>query len=257
MKNIRKIFCVFLALLTLCGSFVTVNAAPGTDLTLTVSADKTSVSQGNTVTFTLLVTDIKSAGGLVSLDVPFNFDANVFDYVGATPIYPEEWAYPDNFSYSTAEDGFIMLRILNNPISADTDPADEKGCVADGKMGFKVTLRAKKDCALGSTTVTTNGDGVFKEVSGTTVKDGKYVAVFGKGLSGSVSVTEFTGVRGDVNQDTKVNSLDAAMVLRYDAGLIKLEGKGAEMADVNGDGKVNSLDAAMILRYDAGLILGF
>jgi hypothetical protein len=58
---------------------------------------------------------------------------------------------------------------------------------------------------------------------------------------------------GDVGCDGQVNSIDAALVLQYSAGLVTLLAcQGA--ADVNGDGTVNALDAALILQYDAGLI---
>lgn len=63
--------------------------------------------------------------------------------------------------------------------------------------------------------------------------------------------------RGDVNGDGYVDSLDAAMVLKYDAGLIELTAKQYPMADVNNDGVANNIDAALILKYDAGLISGF
>lgn len=61
---------------------------------------------------------------------------------------------------------------------------------------------------------------------------------------------EALGDTGDVNGDGNVDSLDAAQILKYDAGIID----SITNADVNGDGVVNSLDAAMILKYDAGLI---
>ncbi len=55
---------------------------------------------------------------------------------------------------------------------------------------------------------------------------------------------------GDVNLDGKINSLDAALVLKVDAGLAI----GGALCDFNRNGKTNSLDASAILRYDAGLI---
>ncbi len=58
---------------------------------------------------------------------------------------------------------------------------------------------------------------------------------------------------GDANGDGKVNSLDAATILRYDAGLTSLSEEEKIAADINGDGKVNSLDAAQILKADAGM----
>ncbi len=60
-------------------------------------------------------------------------------------------------------------------------------------------------------------------------------------------------VCGDVNGDGAVNSLDAAAILRFDAGLQQLTEDEKNAADINGDGKVNSLDAAQILKHDARL----
>ncbi len=58
---------------------------------------------------------------------------------------------------------------------------------------------------------------------------------------------------GDVNCDGGVNSIDAALVLQYDAAVI-----GSlpcqEAADASRDGVINSIDAALILQLEAGLI---
>lgn len=62
---------------------------------------------------------------------------------------------------------------------------------------------------------------------------------------------------GDVNHDGNVDSLDAMIVLRYDAGLIGLSDSRLITGDVNFDGDVDSTDAFLILRYDANLITGF
>lgn len=60
-------------------------------------------------------------------------------------------------------------------------------------------------------------------------------------------------VAGDVNCGGGVNSVDAALVLQLEAGLL-----GSlicrQNADVNGDGRTDSLDALLILQYSAGLI---
>ena len=60
---------------------------------------------------------------------------------------------------------------------------------------------------------------------------------------------------GDVNGDGYVDSDDAALILKYDVGLI--DGLDEALGDVNGDGYVDSDDAALILKYDVGLIEGF
>ena len=56
---------------------------------------------------------------------------------------------------------------------------------------------------------------------------------------------------GDANCDGTVNSIDAALVLQFNAGLL---GSLPCRGDVNGDGKVTSIDAALILQFAAGLL---
>lgn len=55
-------------------------------------------------------------------------------------------------------------------------------------------------------------------------------------------------VKGDVNLDSKVNSTDALLVLRYSGGMEKLSMQQQKAADVNCDGEVNSTDALCILK---------
>lgn len=58
---------------------------------------------------------------------------------------------------------------------------------------------------------------------------------------------------GDVNGDGNVNSIDAALILKYSAGSINFTEAQLSAGDYNGDGNVNSIDAAMILKKIAGL----
>lgn len=59
--------------------------------------------------------------------------------------------------------------------------------------------------------------------------------------------------RGDVNGDGKVDSADAMLVMKHDAGLLSLSKDEIKRADLNGDGKIDSCDAVYILRIAAGL----
>ncbi|MBR3953128.1 MAG: carbohydrate-binding domain-containing protein [Oscillospiraceae bacterium] len=63
-----------------------------------------------------------------------------------------------------------------------------------------------------------------------------------------------TGILGDVDQNGKVNVLDANLVRRYAAKLVDLTEEQLAAADVDGNGKVNVLDANLIRRYAAKLI---
>jgi murein DD-endopeptidase MepM/ murein hydrolase activator NlpD len=57
---------------------------------------------------------------------------------------------------------------------------------------------------------------------------------------------------GDGNCDRAVNSIDAALILQFDAGLIDPL-PCLDSADTNRDGAVNPIDAALILQLEAGL----
>ncbi len=57
---------------------------------------------------------------------------------------------------------------------------------------------------------------------------------------------------GDVNNDQKVNAIDARAVLRYSAKLDTAE-LDPYRADADGSGSINAVDARIILRVSAGL----
>lgn len=58
---------------------------------------------------------------------------------------------------------------------------------------------------------------------------------------------------GDVDCGGSVNSIDAALILQFGAGLTEAL-QCQEKGDVNEDGSINAIDAALVLQYDAGLI---
>ncbi len=61
------------------------------------------------------------------------------------------------------------------------------------------------------------------------------------------------GIAGDVNGDDMANSIDAALILQFNAGLLGSL-PCADGADVNGDGSITSIDAALVLQFSAGLL---
>jgi hypothetical protein len=65
--------------------------------------------------------------------------------------------------------------------------------------------------------------------------------------------TPVTDNPGDVNRNGGVDSIDAALVLQFGAGLLD-ELPAPENADLNSDGRIDAIDAAIILQYVAGLI---
>lgn len=62
---------------------------------------------------------------------------------------------------------------------------------------------------------------------------------------------------GDINEDGKINVLDANIIRRYAASLIELDEKQLAAADINGDNLVDVLDAGLVRRYTTKLIEKF
>lgn len=97
---------------------------------------------------------------------------------------------------------------------------------------------------------TINSDGKIKckKIGTTTItaKVGEYTASY------TLNVKEVPPyILGDVNQDKKVNSLDAVEILKYVAKKKTLTDIQLLAADTTRDNKVNSLDAVKILKYVA------
>jgi len=92
--------------------------------------------------------------------------------------------------------------------------------------------------------------------------DGEYVNL--AGINNSDCTVSFTvpsditevilAVKGDVNNDEDVDSVDALQVLKYDAAITELTDIEQFVADVNNDGDVNTIDAVSVLKYDAGIM---
>ena len=59
-------------------------------------------------------------------------------------------------------------------------------------------------------------------------------------------------VRGDVNDDGKIDEDDALAIQKHITDKSLLKGVSLEAADVNGDGRVNSLDVLFIKKHIEG-----
>ena len=62
-----------------------------------------------------------------------------------------------------------------------------------------------------------------------------------------------SGLLGDVNDDGRIDPIDAALVLQFSAGILPVL-PTFDRGDVNQDGTVNAIDAALILQFAAGLL---
>ncbi len=65
------------------------------------------------------------------------------------------------------------------------------------------------------------------------------------------------GIKGDLNDDNKINSLDFGVLKLHLLGVSRLTGKNLSNGDVNGDGNVNSIDFGLMKQYLLGMISSF
>ncbi len=72
-------------------------------------------------------------------------------------------------------------------------------------------------------------------------------------MRGRIVVLGQAALPGDANCDETVDSIDAALVLQYAAGVVSSPAC-EENADANRDGAIDAIDAALILQYSAGII---
>jgi len=79
------------------------------------------------------------------------------------------------------------------------------------------------------------------------------------GPSISPSPSSPVGMKGDLNDDGKINSTDYALLKRLILGIVEASDlpNGSVVADLNSDGRINSTDYALMKRYILGTITEF
>ncbi len=132
-----------------------------------------------------------------------------------------------------------------------TDRVTIKWQAVSGASGYNVYVNNKKVNAslITGNTYTVKGlnKGTEYDICVTSVSD--------VGESEKSSITKVkTGnvVLGDINNDQKVNIVDAMQIFHYVSGRNKKVNVTTVNADINGDGKVNITDAMKIFHYASG-----
>lgn len=216
-----------------------------------LTASDSALKAGDELTVDVKVVDITNAKGLLSVDIPLSFDKSKLELASYTAKFPAEWGnYGKNFGWdaSAATEGFIWLRCVY-----DGDDFT-KGTKLDGSISFTLSFKVLNDAAVGTADIAALNSDEQNFVAAAEATTGKIL--YGDGALLQLKVTG-DGVVGDVNGDGDVDAMDAAEILRYDAGLKSLEDAQKALADVNGDGDVDALDSAKILQFDAGIIEKF
>ena len=132
---------------------------------------------------------------------------------------------------------------------------DDKKVTIDGTAIVRIPVKEGMDGS--KCKVYYNDNGTFTDM-GAVYKDGYMEFETNHFSQYVVTDSELpTFTLGDVNEDGKIDFLDAITVLRYDAEIIQLTDNQMKAAEVNKDSKVDFLDAITILRYDAEIIDSF
>lgn len=89
---------------------------------------------------------------------------------------------------------------------------------------------------------------------GTHTKEVTVCAVDGTERTYKVFFEIAPGAKGDGDSNGVVSALDALLMLKISAGMIRVEGEDLVQLDPDGSGKVDALDALMVLKKAAGII---
>lgn len=202
-------------------------------------------------------------------------------------------AYTATVTTDDAADKTVTWTV-ENAKSANTKFTDNILTIgADEVVGTKLTIKATSNydntvvASLEETVISnrveiskpTKDDVVFEQVPGTTVANfvnglvqGDYLVqvkdkagnvlgndvVLTTGMKLVVGDDEYTVVvKGDVNSDGVVDSLDSTSIKEYRLETRRLDEAAIEAADINKDGKVNRIDSFLILYYRAAKIENF
>jgi len=200
-------------------------------------ADLPTISVGNAK---------KLPGSLV--EIPISIDKLPNDWISADLKIIFD---PNVIQVSSISNGNVFESITSNYynntgeilIAAATDEV-----ITSGNMIAKITFTVNNNAPLGTSNLILDTDELI--LGNTSFKE---IPVHAQ--NGYIEVINV--IYGDVTGDEKINSMDAAAILRYKVGLTNLTEQQLLAAEVTGDGNVNSMDAAAILRYKVGLLEKF
>ena len=206
-------------------------AMVGTAMADTVNAGV--VKPGDELTITIHLT---AASGLVA-QIGINADGVPVQFVDATGGSVNDTIPPNSDAGSGLKGYFVVVNMPNVTLDRYGNPSGTDSTVANLVTGVVGTLkiRVNENAAPGTYTVST------QDVLGGCTAEGS--------VTFTVAAASGDRVPGDVNEDGKVNSVDAQLTMKYAAKWAVTI--NTSNADVNADGKVNSADAQLIMKYAA------
>lgn len=164
----------------------------------------------------------------------------------------------------------VTINGESQPFYANAERFTLTGPISDtGNQNLVFALKGDTAALGTNTTIPTENNIVYidqKAADGSAVTFSIYPSALESGVTYGIYVvgtsTSYTKVAsfsyyapyvlGDVNEDTKINAVDALLILQYAVNKYELNDTQKLAADVNKDTKVNSVDALNILQYAVG-----
>ena len=250
----RKITSLVICIFMLAALALPAMAAEESGMTFKLTADKTELVAGDTVT---IMVEVDKGVACSNFGVIVQYDKTKFEFVEMDNIVggveytggmkqgiladPSGKVDENIFAASNNGDPYPGVGGWNVEAVEGSQP-EQTTSVPYGKVGFVVL---KSIVAEGTVDVTTEITGIASVDGGT--KTATVAPV-------TISFVERKGLWGDANGDEKVNAKDAMLVRQYYVGIITDEQLNLDVCDVNDDAKFNAKDAMLIRQRYVGMI---
>jgi hypothetical protein len=212
---------------------------------ISAEASKDSLAAGETVTYTIAIT-----GGAGLTGISFDLSLSGLEVTGyeikclGTGLFQESVTIGGETAslaaFNSNGDGTYSFYA--------TGTESTSGVTKDAWTILTVTCKATKAVTDTAKALTLKNALLYKTETYTV--DGKTAA---KEVDVAVSLPVSYAL-GDVNGDDEVDIEDAALIAKYDIGIVSADRLVLSVGDVNGDGEVDIEDATLIAKYDIGLI---
>ncbi len=177
-----------------------------------------------------------------------NAIASKFSSTEPVVVKPEKITIDSNIKLKYGDSKTVTVKVL-------------PGEAANGK---KLVVKADSGAILGieqqTLTLNSKGEATLKLTGSLPGISGITLSLEGSDITAAATVTVLNPldgkdvIKGDVNDDGKVNGIDSALLARFTSSWEGYAEKIRNMdaADINGDGVVNGADSGILVRYTSG-----
>lgn len=193
-----------------------------------------------------------NGNGILDSSMAFNIPVYL-NMPEAKTIKPNYYGHPNNWLRTLSVEGYSLT-----PTFAANWVNDYSLIVPKEVESIKVSA-----ATVNSTARITSGTGVINLSEGTNyiyinvqAQNGNvrtYKLVVVRGTATPVTTVDGNRIKGDLNGDGKISTVDIVKVQRIIVGLDALTDDILAVADINGDGKVSTIDIVKIQRHIVGL----